>query len=125
MEDEGITMLRLSHLIGILFAIIMMALTWASYKKRKLSLRGFASWSVIWVGFIIGVLLFDRLRAMAAWLDIRVFDFFVLIAILTMLALIFSIYKETKVNQRQITEIVESVARKQGTVMREKRQRER
>ena len=111
---KGERMVRFFHVIGIAFAILLLLLTIDRYKKQRLSGTSAMLWGIVCTGMIAGILSFEYWRPVLDRLNVRVFDFFVLVALFVLIFFQFSQYAIVKDNQRQIQEVVYSLAIKQG-----------
>ena len=82
-------MIRLTHVLIIIFGIIMLMLTFNQFRKKKLNYHRFMMWSSVWIILIAGILLFKVIERVATlFLNIRTFDLFVIVAILIVFILI-------------------------------------
>lgn len=112
-ESENMV-LRTLHIVGILFGIMMLMLSIFFYRKGKLDYNSFVFWLIVWVGFIAGILSFERLRSFTERMSVRPFDFFVLLAVLFILLVLFLQNKAIKESQKSISDIVSEVAVREG-----------
>ncbi len=106
--------LRTLHLVGILFGILMLLLSFIFYRKGKLNYNTFIFWLIVWIGFILGILSFEKLRAFTERMNVRPFDFFVLLALLFILLVLFLQQKDVKETQQKMAQVVAEVAIKEG-----------
>ncbi len=103
--------LRPAPVLGILFGLFMLLLTYWMYKKKRLPLGVSLIWFILWLGFIAGILLFDQMEYISGTLlRIPVFDFFLYMSILVLFMIAFLEYNEIKANQKKIDKIVEGIA---------------
>ena len=115
-------MIRIVHIIAIVIAGIMFLATILMYRRKKLNIQASIIWSFIWIGMIIGTLLFDRLRGFAiSGLSIEPIDMFTVTAIIILFIMSFSQFNQIKQNQKQIEEIVESIALREGKIASRKK----
>lgn len=104
-------MITVTQVIVILFSLIMFFLTLNQFRKKKLNQIGFLIWSSVWIILIIGILLFKVIERLATlFLKIKVFDLFVLVAVLVIFVLIFLLNSSINENRKKIEEIVEESA---------------
>jgi len=104
-------MIRLTHILIIIFGIVMLLLTFNQFRKKKLNYLGFMIWSSVWIILIAGILLFRVIERVATlFLNIRTFDLFVIVAILIIFILIFLLNSSINENRKKIEEIVEETA---------------
>ena len=101
------------QIIGILFGLCMLYLTFLYYKKNAYDGKSFALWSGLWIFFLVIVAFPDTVYGVMDTLEIkRTVDFFVISAFLFFSVLIFYLYVNNKKNQQKIEEIVRKVALK-------------
>lgn len=104
-------MIRIAHLIGISFGLIMLVFTYSLYKRKKFSFNTFIIWMVIWSGLVLGILAFEQIKYISEVLiRIEVMDFFLYFSVLVLFAMVFLIYNVTRSNQKKIEKIVEGIA---------------
>ena len=102
-------MIRTLHIVAIAFAAIMLLLTLRNYlKHRKLAPTLF--WVMVWVGAIIATLLFDRLKVYTEAINVRVFDFLVVLAFLLTFAVLYRLYGKLEQLGGKMEEIVQAIA---------------
>ena len=104
-------MIPIAHLIGVLFGVIMLILTFILYKRRKFTFDTFLLWAVVWSGIIIGILSFEQVTYIAEVLiKIEVMDFFLYFSILVLFVMVFLVYNIVRSNQKKIERMVENIA---------------
>ena len=103
-------MIRALHIIAIAFALIMLVLSIRSYLRHKLKLIGLLGWGTVWVGAIIATLLFDHLAAYTQQLNVRVFDFLVVLAFLVIFAVLYRLHAKLEQLGGKMEQIVEEIA---------------
>lgn len=104
-------MIRVAHLLGIIFGLVMILLTYRLYTRKKFSFNVFLIWTIIWLGLIVGILSFEQIKYFSENLiKIEVMDFFLYSSVMVLFTLVFLVYGATRSNQRKIERIVESIA---------------
>lgn len=103
------------QVIGLLFGLIMLYLTFLYYKKKAYTGNSFIVWSFIWICFILIVIFPEQIYGIMETLEIkRTVDFFVISGFLFFSVIIFYLYIITKKNQKMIEDIVRKVAIKRA-----------
>ena len=103
------------QIIGILFGLIMIYMTFLYYKKANYDRRGFFVWLLIWLGFIFLVSFPQTVYGVMEALKIdRTADFFYITGFLFFSVILFYIYNIAKKNQKQIENIVRTIAIENG-----------
>lgn len=114
-------MIRIAHLIGVLFGLIMLILTFILYKRRKFAFDTFLLWAVIWSGIIIGILSFKQVTYLAEVLiKIEVMDFFLYFSILVLFVMVFLVYNIVRLNQKKIERMVENIALRERDIKKKR-----
>lgn len=104
-------MITTTQILMIFFGVIMFFLTLNQFRKRKLNQIGFLIWASVWIILIVSVLLFNFIsRLVNLILDIQVFDFFVLGAVIVIFILIFILNSSINENTKKLEEVVEEIA---------------
>ena len=99
------------QLIGILFALIMIYLTFLYFKRGEYDVRGFITWLIIWMGFMVLAAFPSAVYGIMSELQIqRTVDFFVIGGFLVFSVLLFRTYAITKSNQKQVEKLVRNFA---------------
>lgn len=115
-------MIHIAHVIGELFGLIMLILTFILYKKRKFTFDTFLLWAVVWSGIIIGILSFKQVTYIAEVLiKIEVMDFFLYFSILILFVMVFLVYNVVRLNQKKIERMVENIALRERDTKEKKR----
>ncbi|MFQ5475054.1 MAG: DUF2304 family protein [Candidatus Nanoarchaeia archaeon] len=103
------------QLIGILFALVMLYLTFLYYKRGQYDMRGLVVWSLIWLGFLTLVLVPHTVYGIMEMLEIqRTVDFFVIGGFLVFSVILFHLYVITKDTQKKVEELVRTIAIKKA-----------
>ncbi|MBN2566813.1 DUF2304 domain-containing protein [Candidatus Woesearchaeota archaeon] len=99
------------QLIGILFGLVMVYITFLFYKRRDYELRGFVAWLGIWLVFLALVLFPSTIYGVMETLRIeRTVDFFVIAGFMFFAVLIFKVYDTTKRTQKKVESLVRGFA---------------
>ena len=99
------------QIIGILFGIFMLYLSFLYYKRKDFLPRDFVTWFIIWISFLAVISLPDTFRLLLQPLYIeRLMDLITIAAFIVMFGLIFIAYKISRQNQRKLEEIVRKLA---------------
>jgi len=97
--------------VGILFGLVMIYFTFLYYKRREYDLRGFITWMIIWVGFIVLAAVPSTVYGIMQEFHIqRTVDFFVISGFLIFSVIIFRTYAITKKNQKRVEILVRKIA---------------
>lgn len=99
------------QIIGVLFALIMLYLTFLYYKKNSYSGRSFALWTVIWVGFLLATFFPSTLYLVMEELSIeRTVDLFIIGGFMFFAVVIFYLFVIIKGLEGRIEKLVRQVA---------------
>lgn len=101
--------MRALHIITIAFAAVMLLFTMRSYLKHR-RLGTLVFWCVVWIAAIIATLLFDTLKAYTEAINVRVFDFIVVLAFLLTFAVLYRLQGRLEQLGGKMEEIVAAVA---------------
>ncbi len=106
-----LVMLAGIQLIGIVFSLFMIYLTFLYFKREDYGKTGFFFWMFIWLGFLVLVTFPKSVYNIMQLLSIeRTADFIVAGALLVYSVVIFKLYVNNKKLQRKIEVIVRKVA---------------
>lgn len=101
------------QIIGILFGLVMIYLTFLFYKKKAYNGRSLALWMMVWAFFLSIVSFPNTIYGVMDTLEIkRTVDFFVIAAFLFFTVTIFYLYVTVRKNQKTIEDIVRKIALK-------------
>lgn len=116
--------MRALHIVAIAFAVVMLLLTVRNYlKNRKLATLLF--WGVVWIGAIIATLLFDTLKAYTEVINVRVFDFIVVLAFLLLFAVLYRLYGKLEQLGGKMEEMVQATALRDAGIKSPARRKKR
>ena len=99
------------QLMGIIFILIMIYLTFLYYKKSHYSAASLSLWMAVWLGALLLVLFPETLYGIMETLKIeRTVDFFVISGFMFFTVLIFYLYNTVKQMQRKMERLVRKIA---------------
>lgn len=99
------------QVVGIIFSMILLYLTFVSYKKKELHRLEFSFWLFFWVAFLYLIIFPNSLDFFAESLNIsRTLDFFTILGFMFLLALTFYNYVTNMHTQRKLERAVRSFA---------------
>lgn len=102
------------QLFGILFGIAMIYFAFLYLKKKDLTINDFIIWLVVWLLFILAVLFPQKLDIFMDTLGIiGAMQFFAVIGMVFLFAVVFYLYTRVRKNQRRLAKIVKDVALKE------------
>jgi hypothetical protein len=99
------------HIIGIVFVLIMLYLTFLFYKKNHYNRSSFVFWNVVWVLAIV-LLLVERsvFRFVQGLHFARAFDLYLSFGLMFVMAVAFYTYVKIERQDRRLEELVKEVA---------------
>ncbi len=99
------------QLLGILFGVIMIYLTYTSYMRGKFSKEALILWSLVWLG---GIFVFSVPHVFYGIMDAlritRTADFFVAGALIFLTTMIFHMYVKVKYVEDKMEQLVRNMA---------------
>jgi len=99
------------QIVGVLFALIMMYLTFLYYKRNSYSGRSFTLWILIWAGFIIVTFFPQTLYGIMEGLSIhRTVDLLIIAGFMLFAVIIFYLYATIKSLEKKIETVVRRTA---------------
>ncbi|MBR9703018.1 DUF2304 domain-containing protein [Candidatus Woesearchaeota archaeon] len=99
------------QLVGVLFALVMLYLTFLYYKKSSYSTKSFVLWIIIWCGFLLATFFPSSLYGLMEELSIqRTVDLFVIGGFMFFTVIVFYLFSIIKSLERRIEELVRDVA---------------
>jgi len=97
--------------VGILFALVMMYLTFLYYKRSNYSTRSFVLWICIWAAFVILTVFPQTLYGLMEELSIqRTVDLFIIGGFMLFAVIIFYLFSTIKYLEARIEQVVRKVA---------------
>lgn len=119
MEDENMIGIQI---MGLLFALFMMYLTFLHKKRNEFTLKESVFWAGIWIAFIFVTLMPGSIDYIVK--DVlsiaRTMDFFIIAGFMFLIGISFYTYCLVRMNQRKIERIVRKIAMRQAVVPAEK-----
>ena len=99
--------------MGVLFALIMLYITFLHQKRKEFSTSELLFWTLLWVLFIYVTVFPRSLNFLIETLNfIRVFDFLVVVGFIFVTSLGIFNYFNSKNNKKDIEEIIRKIALK-------------
>ena len=99
------------QIIGILFGLIMIYLTFINFKKKNYDTKDFAIWTVVWAFFLLMTIFPKVIYGVMESLEIeRTVDFFVIGGFMFFSVVIFYLYRSVRKNEKKVEEIVRKIA---------------
>ena len=99
------------QLLGIIFVLVMIYLTFLYYKRSHYSAASLSLWMAVWLGALLLVLFPETLYGIMETLQIkRTVDFFVIGGFMFFTVLIFYLYDAVKQMQRKMEKLVRKIA---------------
>ena len=103
------------QLVVVVFAVLMVYLTYISYRKKQFSQKDFWFWALVWVLAIFAVFFPESLTRLMQSMQLgRVMDLLFIASFLLLFALVFFLYKTVRENQKKVEKVVEKVALKES-----------
>jgi len=100
-------------IVGIIFALIMIYLTYLEYRRKRLTKISFYIWSILWFLAILLVLFHPYVNEILPALNIiRVMDLYMILALMLLFALIFYLFLRNSVTERRLEELTRELALK-------------
>jgi hypothetical protein len=102
---------QVMQIIGIIFGLIMMYLTFLHYKRKEFKVEIFLLWTILWLGFIIIVISPTILDFMVKGLKMgRRLDFFVIFGFFILTGIVYYNYIIVNSTKRKVEKIVRKIA---------------
>mgnify|MGYP001578350442 FL=1 len=99
------------QLIGIIFGIFMLYLTFLNYKQDKFTSKEWLAWNGMWIIFFAITLFPSLLNPILETLNLyRAMDFYISLGFLFFILIIFYVYTITRTNQQKLELIVRKLA---------------
>ena len=101
------------QIIGILFCLVMVYLTFLYYKRNEFGAGAFFGWILLWLGFGFVIIFPKIVDVFLKPLNIvRALDFFMVIGFLILFGVVFYLYTIVKRNNKKVEELVRKEALK-------------
>ncbi|RMF06658.1 DUF2304 domain-containing protein [Candidatus Woesearchaeota archaeon] len=112
------------QIVGMLFALVMVYLTFLHFKRGDYLTGDFVLWNVIWFSFLFIVLFPKTVYGVMETLRIeRTVDFFVIGGFFVFALVIFHLYITNKRTERKVEELARSFALKNAQAPKKRRGR--
>ncbi|MBS3088404.1 DUF2304 domain-containing protein [Candidatus Pacearchaeota archaeon] len=99
------------EVLAVVFLVIMIYITFTSYKTKRLSKLSALFWFLVWAAGIFGIFLNKKLGLFLESLSImRVFDLYTIIGFMFFLFIVFYLFRVVKENEKRIEEMVRVLA---------------
>ncbi len=101
------------QILGILFGLIMIYLTFLSFRKKDYDVKDFSLWILVWLFFLFITIFPKVVYGIMESLEIqRTVDFFVIGGFMFFTIIIFYLYKSVRKTEKRVETIVRKVALK-------------
>ena len=111
MEDNIKMVFYGVQIIGIIFFVVMIYLSYVYYKRKNYSLRSFIAWLIVWLALMFFVAFPQTIYGVMEVLQIeRTADFFVMSGFAAFLVIIFYLFMIVKKNNARMEELVRKIA---------------
>jgi hypothetical protein len=101
------------QILGILFGLIMIYLTFINFKRKNFDTKDFAIWIIVWIFFLFMTIFPNLVYGIMQSLKIeRTVDFFVIGGFMFFSVVIFYLYRSVRKNENKVEEIVRKIALK-------------
>jgi hypothetical protein len=99
------------QILGVLFGLAMLYVTYDYYKRKGLDLKDIAGWVVLWCVFILVILFPTALLFVSQKLNLtRAIDSIMIVSFVVMIYLVFNLYNRIKKIERNMEKMVEAIA---------------
>ena len=99
------------QLVGLLFGLLMLYMTFVFSKKGDFTSREWVVWSGMWVSFLALVIFPNMLNPFVGKLElVRKMDLFISMGIMSFAAIIFYTYSVMRSNQKKLEDVTREVA---------------
>ena len=104
------------QILGVLFGLFMIYITFLYSKRRDFTLKEWAFWSILWVGFILVTLFPSSFNVIVkGFFKLqRPLDFYIIVGFMFLTGAVFYTYTIVRKNQKRIEFIVRKIALKEG-----------
>ena len=110
------------QILGIVFALLMIYLTYVYYKRNNYGYKSMFMWLVVWIGVLVIISRPSTVYGIMQALEIeRTADFFVMSGFTLFSIIIFYLYIVVKKSNQKVEELVRSLAIEKRKVKRSKK----
>ena len=104
-------MLLMIQILGVIFGIGMLYLTYVYLRRKEFSIRDTIFWIIVWLGFIILIIFSGSANILLESLHIhRAMDLFVMIGFAVMSIIIFHLYVSYKRMNKKLEQLIRKIA---------------
>jgi len=99
------------QILGILFGLFMLYISFINYKRKEFTIKEFSFWLVLWISFIIVTLIPGLLDFFVENLKLsRTMDLFIILGFMFLIGALFYTYTIVRRNQKKLEDIVRKTA---------------
>ncbi|MAG08321.1 hypothetical protein CMO89_02520 [Candidatus Woesearchaeota archaeon] len=99
------------QIIGILFGLFMLYLSFVNYKRKEFTIKEFSFWLILWLLFITVTLIPGLLDFFVQNLKLyRTMDLFIILGFMFLIGAVFYTYTIVRRNQKKMEDIVRKMA---------------
>ena len=99
------------QILGVLFGLAMLYVTYDYYRRKGLELKDIAGWVVLWCTFILVILFPAALLFVSQKLNLtRGIDLIMIVSFIVMIYLVFNLYNRIKKIERNMEKMIEVTA---------------
>lgn len=103
------------QILGILFGLAMLYITYDYYRRKGLDLKDIAGWVILWCVFILVILFPAALLFVSKKLNLTgAIEMIMIISFVVMVYLIFNLHNRIKKIERNMEKMVEVIALRDG-----------
>ena len=106
-------MVTIIQLAGGAFALVMIYITYFSFKRKDFKIADLLLWSAVWILLLIGVFVPQLLDNFLEKIGVvGAITLFTIVAILFLFAVVFFLYRKVRKNTEQVERLVREIALK-------------
>ena len=99
------------QILGILFGLFMLYMTFLHRKRNEFTLKEFLAWAVAWIVFMVLTLFPKIIDSVVFRVGFaRTLDAYIILGFLFLIGMMFYTYSIVRINQNRIEEIVRKIA---------------
>ncbi|HKZ39674.1 MAG TPA: DUF2304 domain-containing protein [Candidatus Hodarchaeales archaeon] len=99
------------QIMGVLFALVMLYITFLNLKRRQYEVKEFVIWLIVWLMFLLFTIVPQVLDSVTKPLSIvRRFDLLVVMGMMFVIGISYYNYSITRKNQRKLEQVVRTLA---------------
>lgn len=101
------------QIIGVIFAVFMILLSYSAYKKRRFTTLEFVFWCLFWIGGTVLIVARNTFNSILGQLDIlRVMDLYMILAFMFLFSLVFWLFLKNSETERRMEKLARAVTLK-------------